>query len=820
MLLNAVVFGAVTAAGAVDVAPEPICRQKVAGSQDPLRSPAFFWVWNDRLELPRLYEQLEDMRTHGIRNVCVHPFPKGFRPESCPSRMEPDYMSEEFLAVFSNVVDRAAELGMHSYLYDEGGWPSGSACGQVARSDKAGLFRRREIDAEGKLTAIDYTPESQRPSILERGEVERFIELTHDKYARHLGAALGRSVRIAFTDEPNRHVGRLGKSLGWTSDFGEEFKERKGYDIVPYVGDLIRRYWDTDDRLAIRRIDYCEVAADLFVERYLMPVRTWCRRHGLLSGGHFNGEDNLRMAQYCGYGSILRSLRALDVPGVDVIYRQIAPQPFVTHRELSLPFPRYASSAAHQTGSAYALSETFGVSGDSLDPFELKWNVDFQLVRGINTFVFSGYSYSSSGPWMVLFEPHFGPDSPCWDFMPHFFGYVTRCCETLSRGRPGAECAVLYDTRGLWAGGADTEAAARAHEAVAAALDDLQVDYDFFDEDILKEASVGKGVVRMGKMEYRVLVLPTSKWMTSVSRAKLAEFRAAGGIVADLNTLSLVPRTLRIRGGNDVLRVMKRIDGRTSIYFLANACRGDVETEVEFPEGGRVVRFEADTGRCFIASLNGRVQMRLTGGESAIFFAGETPVAECFAPAGMPEQEIKDGWMARKTAAYTVGLRRLERRLVEERPKPVRLGDWRRDFGDTFSGRVVYSAEFSSKVAGLVEIDLGAVRYCAGVALNGCDLGKRFFGPYKWRAFVKKGVNRLEVDVCNLLVNQTGNEQIRERVNRDHPPRSSYDTWQRPFDLLNHDSGLYGPVTIAPVPGTVWGQAPEGLCGDRLRSGL
>ena len=254
---------------------------------------------------------------------------------------------------------------------------------------------------------------------------------------------------------------------------------------------------------------------------------------------------------------------------------------------------------------------------------------------------------------------------------------------------------------------------------------------------------------------------------------------------------------------------MKRIDGRTSIYFLANACRGDVETEVVFPEGGRVVRFEADTGKCFIVSSCGRVRMRLSGGESAIFFAGETPAAECFAPAGMPEQEIKDGWMARKTAAYTVGQRRLERRLVEERPKPVRLGDWRRDFGDTFSGRVVYSAEFSSKAAGLVEIDLGVVRYCAGVALNGCDLGKRFFGPYKWRAFVKKGVNRLEVDVCNLLVNQTGNEQIRERVNRDHPPRSSYDTWQRPFDLLNHDSGLYGPVTIAPVPGTVWGQAPE-----------
>ena len=771
-----------------------------AGSPDPMRSPAFFWVWNDKLELPRLCEQLEDMRSHGVRNVCIHPFPREFRPESCPSRMEPDYLSEEFLSLFSNVVDRAEALGMHSYLYDEGGWPSGVACGQVARSDAEGRFRRREIDADGKVSAIDYTPELPRPSILEKGEVERFIELTHEKYARHLGGALGRSVRVAFTDEPNRYAGRLGKSLGWTADFAEEFKRRKGYDIVPHVGDLVRRFWETDDELARRRIDYCEVAADLFVERFLLPLRAWCRRHGVLSGGHFNGEDNLRMGQYCGYGSILRSLRALDVPGVDVIYRQLAPQPFATHRERSLPFPRYASSAAHQIGGEYALSETFAIYGDSPDPFELKWNVDFQLVRGINTFVFSSYNYSNSGPWMTLFEPHFGPDSPCWDFMPHLFGYITRCCETLSRGRPGAECAVLYDVRGLWAGGADTEAAARAHEAAAAALDDLQVDYDFFDEDILAEASVGNGVVRMGKMEYRTLVLPTSKWLTDASRAKLAEFRAAGGIVADINALSLVPRTLRVRGGNDVLRVMKRIDGKTSIYFIVNSCRGEVDTEIEFPEGGRVVRFEADTGRCFAASSDGCVRTRLAGGESAIFFAGETPRAERFAAADESVEEITDGWTARRTASYTAGRNCLERRQVEEAPRPVELGDWRRYFGDEFSGRAVYCAEFSAKEAGPVEIDLGVVRYCAGVTLNGCSLGRRFFGPYKWRGFAKKGVNRLEVEVCNLLVNQTGSERIRARINRDHPPRSSYDRWQRPFDLLNHDSGLYGPVTIAPVP--------------------
>lgn len=767
---------------------------------DPVRSPGFFWMWNDRLERSKLCAQLDDMRAHGFRSVCIHPFPKGFRPESCPSRLEPDYLTEEFLAVFSNVVAHASSLGMHAYLYDEGGWPSGSACGQVAKSDAEGRFRRREMTADGTVNVIDYQRGSDPPSLLEKGATERFLELTHEKYARYVGREFGKGLKIAFTDEPAWHVGTSGRSLGWTADFADVFRAKKGYDLVPFVGDLIRRDGETDDELALKRIDYCEVAADLFVERYLMPLRDWCQSHGLKSGGHFNGEDALVQTRRYGHGNLLRSLRALDVPGVDVIWRQLAPQPDATHRERSLPFPRYASSAAHQIGGNYALSESFGVYGDSLDPFELKWTVDFQLVRGINTFVFGYYNYSDFGPWRALFEPHFGPASPCWDFMPHLVAYVTRCCETLSRGRPGAECAVLLDVRGLWAGGADTEAAARAHYAVAEALDNMQVDYDFFDEDILGDSVIEAGAIRLGMMTYRTLVLPTSKRLTETSQARLAAFRAAGGTVADLNTLAKVPRTLLVRGHHEALRVMKRIDGETSIYFVMNTCSYAVESELTFPEGGRVIRLEADTGKRHVVTPDGRVAIRFAPGESAIFLAGKTEAASQTVRADEPVLTLTTGWTARRVVEHSVATDGFARRDVTEEARPIELGDWREMFGETFSGRVVYRTEFESKDGGAVEIDLGTVKYCAGVKLNGCDLGKRFFGPYAWRCRLKKGVNALEVEIANLLVNQTGDETIRTRINRESPPRSSYDVWQRPFDLLHHDSGLYGPVTVSRLP--------------------
>ena len=55
---------------------------------DPVFSPAYFWMWNGKLDAAKLCAQLEDMHAHGLRNVCIHPFPKGFR-DWFPTEMSP-----------------------------------------------------------------------------------------------------------------------------------------------------------------------------------------------------------------------------------------------------------------------------------------------------------------------------------------------------------------------------------------------------------------------------------------------------------------------------------------------------------------------------------------------------------------------------------------------------------------------------------------------------------------------------------------------------------------------------------------------------------
>ena len=768
---------------------------------DAVFSPAYFWMWNGRLVAKELCSQLEDMHAHGLRNVCIHPFPKGFR-DWFPTEMEPDYLTDCYLDVFAKVVRRAGELGMHAYLYDEGGWPSGGACGRVVASDPEGRFTPREIvrGKDGGLSVAKRTFPKGRaafPSLIERGTTQRFLGLTHEAYAKWLGDALGSTVRIAFTDEPDMPYGTVGPRFAWTADFADEFSRRKGYDIMQHVPSLLADKSRTNSALAQVRIDVMDVKADMFVERYLAPVRDWCRAHGTMSGGHLNNEDDPERALDRSHGSLLRSLRAMDVPGVDVIWRQLFPADGDIPAKVN-PFPRYAASAMRQNGGRFALSESFGIFGDSVSPAQMKWIVDYQMVRGINLFVFGYLAQSNAKHWMTLFEPHAGPATPYWDFQPHFFRYIERTSRFLSQGRPGTEIVVLLNTRAFWAGANEAEAAAKAHYAVAHELDAMNCDYDFAEDRDLASAEITSGGnLRIGAMEYKAVVLPSEEWMLAGAKEKVVKFAEAGGIVARGLDLGRVPRTLDVKGtGARALRVMKRIDGARRIWCVMNEDMDERLAEISFPRGGAVVRYDSERDAFESVSDNGMVRRKFRGGETAIYVTGDLPSAAAAMRYEGRKMTIDSGWTLRALVSHVAGTTDFEVRQCVGEARPVALGDWRRVLGETFSGKAVYRVEFDSDIEGNALLDLGEVKWCASARLNGVDLGARFFGPFRWPVSLKKGRNALEVTVANLLANQVGDDATRDRILNEFKPNGQYDNYQRPFDKLNHESGLFGPVTV------------------------
>src|SRR6185437_13161566 len=51
------------------------------------------------------------------------------------NHLDTEYLSDEYFSRYRLAMDEAKRLGMKAWLYDEGGWPSGSATGRVVKSD-------------------------------------------------------------------------------------------------------------------------------------------------------------------------------------------------------------------------------------------------------------------------------------------------------------------------------------------------------------------------------------------------------------------------------------------------------------------------------------------------------------------------------------------------------------------------------------------------------------------------------------------------------------------------------------------------------------
>ena len=770
-------------------------------------SPAFFWMWNAKLEPATLDAQLEAMASNGLMNVCIHPFPKEFRPGKFASSLTPGYLTPEYIELYGRAVEKAKSLGMHSWLYDEGGWPSGGAAGLVAASDHEGKFRQQRIgfgrhgDEPLHRSVEEYGEgRANYPSMIEPGATERFLEITHERLKKRIGGEFGKTVKFAFMDEPGTGQPHWWPIMNWCSDMREEFQKRKGYDIWPHIEEVIKSRYDTTGRAVEMRVDYMEVLGDLFVERFMLPVRDWCRANGLLSGGHLDGEDDPSYGVRYGYGNLLKSLRAMDVPGVDVIWRQLWPASVSTAGR-QVPFPRFAASAAHYNGGRYVLSESFGIYGDSMSPAEMMWVLNYQLVRGVNTFIFGYMALSTAGQWMTLFEPHFGPASPLWEFQRPLFEYLHRTGAMLGRGRSAAEIVVHYDQRSFWTGGAVAGTAAKLQEAVAACLDRQNTDFDFADDTVFAEATVAGGALRMGQASYSTVVVPAWGRMSAAARAKIEDFRKVGGRVLTGSEVAAAPRTCGVRGlFSEDIRVLKRVSGDRTLYFLVNeALHPTEDLEITFAEKGPVVCCDPATER-FVAvdASDGRFTWRFGSCGSAIFVVG-APVEAQPAPGAGPTAKgllnLSDGWTLRARTRHFAGKRDLEVAAVAADAVPARLGDWRPALGYDFSGTAVYRNEFKADAVDAV-LDLGNVKWACSAKLNGVELPAKFLGPFRWPVTLLAGRNVLEVTVGNTLANALAPGTVRDRIARDFPPRSGYDIRQARYDQENNESGLYGPVRI------------------------
>ena len=210
---------------------------------------------------------------------------------------------------------------MTTWLYNEGGFPSGMACGKIREMRPELAFKNvkkenitlspsvpysppeRFIAAfcgdrriyggdtfESEVTVTQFVHEdgnlsttSMRTDIAERENTDIFLTLTHEALKKRFKDAMGSDVVLMFDDEA---------AMGtWTRDLDKIFKEKYGYDLCDYLPYVLPGSEPKTRKQQQARSDYAMLCGELICSNYFIPMREWLGKNGMKSTGHLGGEN-------------------------------------------------------------------------------------------------------------------------------------------------------------------------------------------------------------------------------------------------------------------------------------------------------------------------------------------------------------------------------------------------------------------------------------------------------------------------------------------------------------------------------------------------
>ncbi|MDD6308751.1 MAG: hypothetical protein PUB07_05320 [Clostridia bacterium] len=821
---------------------------------DVLYAPVYVWCWNAEVSEEETIKQLDEMQRLGIRAMYILPEPKSFRPSLIPTRLEPDYLTPAYFEAFLFATREAEKRGMNMWLYDEGGWPSGGACGRVLMEHpeyaRKSLASRKKTYAAGKIyemaedTVIAFLKNGRSvengnvfkeeenvteyyikttlferisvpdfPDLTRKEATEAFIELGLSPYLPYIGDTFGKSVTAVFTDEPT-----MPRPVPLREELMAQFEAENGYSIAPYLPELLDEKEVTSEG-AEARISWFDMCSRMFCENFILQEKKWVNKQGVPFLGHMDGDDAAYKCISAGNAHILRALRLFDVPGVDVIWRQIYPLENPTPFDHTVGvtaenriFPRYASSAAAQIGGRRAMTESCGVYGAGMTFDEMRFVMNFQAIRGINVFNLFSVPYGRRGFQMTGEMPFFTEKHACYKDLATFNAYLERLSYVTSIGKTENNTALYMPMCDFWAG-ENTVGYGEQFEKTGKDLEDLGIPFDVFDDDVLEAANKDAlfcGEIRLGDARYTTLVIPPCKYMPTCSIEKLEIFISGGGRVILLSSPDMpvirgaeitdtlsgkLVSPLVITEPDNFLRIGVRAYDEGRIYFIHNERESETDFGVELCEN--VYRLDLNTGEIFRPNVqNGEIKLCLASGEMAVLLCTENAVPFLDSTVFTKQTEISNSFVFRRTERFSVGEMDYILEDVAERDAEIPLGDWSERVGLDFSGSGIYTVSFDApKTEGKICIDLGDVHYTCEAVLNGESLGKRVMAPYTYvvSADELKKKNKLEIRVTNTGANAYVYTKSFEKWQEWQLP---YMPKQKVFHTDSISGGLYGPVKI------------------------
>ncbi len=336
----------------------------------------------------------------------------------------------------------------------------------------------------------------------------------------------------------------------WSSDFLEEFKKRRGYDLKPHLPALVNEMGPQTKGL---RRDWGMTLTELLNERFLAPMQQWSKRNRTL----------FRIQDYGVPAATISSNAFADIPDGEGSQWKV------------VRASRWASSASHLYSRPIASSETWTwLHSPSFraTPLDIKAEADLHFLQGINQLIGHGWPYTAPGVeypgWRFYAAGVFNEKNPWWIVMPDVAKYLQRVSFLMRQGQPANDVALYLPNDDGWAHmtPGNPHLIEVLRERIGAdlmpAIFEAGYNLDFFDDDAFKQVGrVENGSLVLGQNKYKVVILPYVERIPIDTYRKLEEFVRGGGIlIATRRTPLELPGFLATtENHNQIVEISKRL---------------------------------------------------------------------------------------------------------------------------------------------------------------------------------------------------------------------------------------------------------------------
>ena len=638
--------------------------------------------------------------------------------------------------------------------------------------------------------------------------------------------------------------------INWTPAFREEFKKRRGYDILPFVPALVGNVVGNSELSDRFLHDFRKTFGDLVIDNHYKIFRDKANQKKIQIHPESGGPHAVPIdAQQC--------LGMNDVPMSEFWAKA------KTHRVTDEQrfFVKQPASAAHSYGHKIVMAEGFTSVGPHWQETlwdNLKPSFDKAACEGMNLLVWHEFSCSPKEmgiPGQDSFAgTHFNPNATWWSRSEAFLSYINRSQVMLQHGLFVADVAYYYGDH-------------VPNFAQLKSSDPCRIlpgyDYDVVTEEVIlnrMDVSGGKIVLPDG-MNYKVLLLPEYPGFSLPVLKKIKELLLKGAIVvgpkpeyksgltgypaADSEFVKLTNELWGnsytkgpafenkigngcLYAGIEVREILKRMeiqqdfsvldnkdnleidyihrsDSLTDIYFISNQTDNFRKLPCKFRISGKQPEFwDAVSGEKRNVTEwtveNGCTQI-------PIELAPYGSVFVVFSKKADPpkKEKIVANYLKLDTLQTLSGDWNVNFDEKWGGPRSVtfhKLISWTEhpDSGiKYYSGTATYKQNFNLKTEDKRKlnrffIDLGDVKELAEIRLNGKKLGIVWNPPFRVEIIgaILVGENNLEIDVVNFWPNRIIGDQflpVSKQFTKTNITAFKKDS---PLSI----SGLLGPVTI------------------------